>query len=345
MTDLRSDTVTVPTEEMRAAIAAAPVGDDVYSEDPSVNMFQDYVAELLGKEAALWMPTGVMANQIALACHTERGDEVIVDSESHIFHYETAAASIISQLQLHPVASNYGIPDVAAIEQAIRPPAYYFPRTALVCMENTHNRYGGAVISAHHIARVRALCDSRGLPLHCDGARFWHACAALDVEPAALAADFDSVAVCFSKGLGAPMGSALVGTRTLIEKARKWRKILGGGTRQVGMMAAAGHHALVHHRAHIPRTHADALLFATVLRELAGEAAVPRLPESNIVAFNVPHGVSQESLVAAVLRRGVVVSASRPGTLRAVFHFQISTREARAAASAVAEAMQELQPA
>jgi threonine aldolase len=272
--DLRSDTVTVPSEAMREAMARAPVGDDVYGEDPTTNRLQEAVAALLGKEAALFVPSGVMGNQLAIKAHTQPGDEVLVDSESHIFHYETAAPSIISGVQLHCVESDWGelsAEHSARIRERIRPSAYYYPRTSLLCLEQTHNRYSGAVLSAETAHAASSLAREHGLALHCDGARFWNACVAggenanLNTTISANAAAFDSLSLCLSKGLGAPVGSVLVGTRSMITIAHKWRKILGAGMRQTGMLAAAGLYALEHNLPLLAHDHRRARLFAELI--------------------------------------------------------------------------------
>jgi threonine aldolase len=244
--DLRSDTVTRPTPAMRDAMARAEVGDDVYGEDPSVKRLEAEVAGLLGKEAALFVPSGTMGNQLALLCHTERGDEVYAGEGSHCIWYESGAAAAWSGVQLVEVGRG-GIFDAEELERAIKPPAYYMPRPRLLVVENTHNRGGGRVWP---LAQLGEVCDAarrRGLALHLDGARLWNASVASAESPATLARAFDSVSVCFSKGLGAPVGSALAGSKPLIEKAHRLRKMLGGGMRQVGVLAAAASYAIEHH--------------------------------------------------------------------------------------------------
>jgi threonine aldolase len=344
--DLRSDTVTTPTEAMRYAMVRAPVGDDVYGEDPTTNRLQATVAELLGKEAGLFVPSGVMGNQLAIKAQTQAGDEVLVDSESHIFHYETAAPSIISAVQLHCVESDWGVMNeaqMAAVRERIRPSAYYYPRTSLLCLENTHNRYSGAVMPLASIEACAALAREHGLALHCDGARFWNACAASGMSPRAYAAGFDTLSVCLSKGLGAPVGSVLVGTRKMIDVARKWRKILGGGMRQTGILAAAGLHALEYHQSLLAADHANARLFADILAASSTDAVsvdVERV-QTNIVVFSVAarRGLSAaaaaDALVESCKQRGILLASIKPGVVRAVFHFQVSADEAEKAAKEV----------
>lgn len=337
MIDLRSDTVTIPTPDMRRAMAEAHVGDDVYGEDPTVNELQEYAAELLGKEAALFVPTGVMSNQIAIALHTRRGDEVITESEAHIFHYETAAPAMLSGVQLYCVPSSSGAPDIENLRMAIRPGDYYFPRTALICLENTHNRHGGSVLSLEYIRQVSDIARMNGIAYHCDGARLWNACAASGISAADYAANFDTISACLSKGLGAPAGSLLAGTKVHIETARKYRKIFGGGMRQTGILAAAGLHALKFHRDFLPYDHENARLFAYKLAE-AGININPNSVQTNIVLFEVENTAS---LIAECRKRGVLISSGRPGVVRAVFHFQINRTDAIAAAGAAIDAMRQ----
>ncbi len=338
MIDLRSDTVTQPTEEMRRVMAQAPVGDDVFGEDPSVNALQEFVAELLGKEAALFVPSGVMGNQIALAVHCRPGEEVIVEAASHIFTYETAAPALIARVQLFCIPSQRGQMPLAALEQAIRPPAYYFPRTALICLENTHNRHGGTILPLDYIEAVAHLAQRHNIALHCDGARLWNACAATGLEPRQYAEPFDSLMVSFSKGLGAPVGSALVGSRAFIEEARRWRKILGGGMRQAGILAAAALYALQHHRERLCEDHENALLFARLLAESAlFELELDRV-QTNIVVFRYPAHVPFAAFAEACRREGVLLSQGMPGFARAVFHLHIDRKQALQAAHAVIRA-------
>mgnify|MGYP001773432749 CR=1 FL=1 len=342
MIDLRSDTVTQPTEEMRRVMAHAPVGDDVFGEDPSVNALQDFVAELLGKEAALFVPSGVMGNQIALAVHCRPGDEVIVEASSHIFTYETAAPALIARVQLYCIPSARGQMPLAALEQAIRPPAYYFPRTALICLENTHNRHGGTILPLEYIQEVAQLAQRYGLALHCDGARLWNACAATGIAPERYAEPFTSIMVSFSKGLGAPVGSALVGSRAFIEEARRWRKILGGGMRQAGVLAAAALYALRHHRERLHEDHENARLFAHVLAESALVEIELERVQTNIVVFRYPAHVSFAAFAEACRREGVLLSQGMPGFARAVFHLHVDRRRALEAAHAVIRAVRSL---
>ncbi len=263
--DLRSDTVTRPTPAMREAMARAEVGDDVYGEDPTVNALQRRVADELGFEDALWCPTGTQANFVALMGHCARGDEYLVGMEAHTYKYEGGGAAVLGSIQPQPLPqADDGTMELAAVERAIKPVDPHFARTRLLCLENT---WMGRVLPTHYLADTRALCDRRGLALHLDGARVFNAAVASDVPARDIARHFDSVSVCLSKGLGAPAGSVLAGSAALIDAARRWRKVSGGGLRQAGILAAAGLHALDHHVARLADDHARAARLADGLRD------------------------------------------------------------------------------
>jgi threonine aldolase len=331
--DLRSDTVTTPTEAMREAMCRAPVGDDVYGEDPTTNRLQESVAAMFGKEAALFVPSGTLGNQLAIKAHTEPGDEVLVDSESHIFHYETAAPSIISNVQLRCVLSDWGVmgeETLASLKASVRPSTYYYPRTRLLCLENTHNRYGGAVLPLSTIEACAAFACEHGLGFHCDGARLWNACAASDIEPRVYGEHFDTLSVCLSKGLGAPVGSVLVGTRALIDKAHKWRKILGSGMRQTGMLAAAGLYALEHHRSLLQGDHERAKGFAKLLSDSPLFDVDMQRVQTNIVLFSCKVDIAR--LVEECGRDGILFASIQAGVARVVFHHQVSASHTEFAA-------------
>lgn len=338
--DLRSDTVTVPTQAMREAIASARVGDDVYGEDLTVNELQEYAAHLFNKEAALFVPTGVMGNQICIALHTQRGDEVIVESECHVFHYETAAASIISSIQFHCVPSKKGEMDEQDIRQAIRTKEYYFPRTALICVENTHNRHGGTVLSIEHIAQTAKIAQEYECAFHCDGARIWNASAATGISVSEYAQYFDTLSVCLSKGLGAPVGSLILGTKQHITAARKLRKILGGGMRQAGMIAAGGLHALTYHRELLVEDHINAFEFANRLAETDYFKVDLSKVQTNIVVFAIPKEIDTDTFLDLCKEQGLLLSKGRVGFLRAVFHFQVNEVMTAAASEIMIEAVQ-----
>jgi threonine aldolase len=256
--DLRSDTITVPTPAMREAMAAAEVGDDMFGEDPTVAKLEARVAELLGKEAAMFAPSGTMVNQLALRAHTEPGDEVILDGNAHIYYYEGGAPAALAGVMCRCLPGVRGIFTAADLEAVLRPADQHFAPTRLVCLENTHNRGGGKIWPQELVREIGTLTRERGIRLHLDGARLWNAAVARGISERELAAEFDSVAVCFSKGLGAPVGSALCGSREFIQRARRFRKMFGGGMRQAGIIAAGALHALEHHRGRLAEDHANA---------------------------------------------------------------------------------------
>jgi len=332
--DLRSDTVTKPTPEMRKAMMDAEVGDDVYAEDPTINRLQSEIAELFGKESALFVPTGVMGNQIAIAIHTNRSDEIIVESESHIFHYETAAPAIIAGVQMYCIPSEKGEYSISSLNEAIRPGEYYFPKTSLICLEQTHNRHGGTVISQESLQEISTFATSKNLPVHCDGARIWNACAETGIAPHEYARYMDTLSVCLSKGLGAPAGSMFIGTKDQVEYARHWRKLLGGGMRQSGILAAAGLYALHHHREYLKEDHEKARFFAHLIFEhtsctLANSSG---MVETNIVIIDCGKTCNPIALKHECSRYGLEISSSRGQCLRAVFHRDISLEETKKAA-------------
>lgn len=326
--DLRSDTVTKPGPEMRRAMAEADVGDDVFGEDPTVNRLQETVAALLGKPAALFVPTGVMANQLALKCQTQPGDEVIVEQSSHIFNYETAAPAVLSNIQLYPVRGERGIIRASHIAPAVRSSAYYMPRTSLVCFENTHNMAGGTIYPIEELKQTYTFAKAVGLKLHLDGARLWNAWVATGIHPKEYAHYFDSVSVCFSKGLGAPVGSALVGSEELISKARKYRKLFGGGMRQAGIIAAGALFALEHNVERLREDHDKAKTFAEAIASTPGVKVNPSEVETNIVIIDIERtGKSASDVLALLKTNQILLTEATFGALRAVLHMDVSTRE------------------
>jgi threonine aldolase len=334
MIDLRSDTFTVPDAGMRDAMASAPVGDDVYAEDPSINELQDRVAAMFGKEAALFVPSGTMGNQISLALHASTGDEVIAERNAHIFHYENAATSVIARAQIHGLDSDMGSMVLEDVLTAIRPSAYYYPRTACIAVENTHNRHGGTVLSHAFLKNLRDVADHAGLPLHCDGARIWNAMTASGVSASTYGALFDTMSVCFSKGLGAPVGSAILGTRTHIERARRWRKMLGGGMRQAGILAAAAIYALDTNMPKLAADHARARRFAESIATIDGVRVDLDRVQTNIVMFTVK-GMTDAEFVGACQSHGLRIAPIKPGTMRAVFYHQVDDAMTDAAIDAI----------
>lgn len=323
--DLRSDTVTRPNEAMRLAMARAEVGDDVYGEDPTVNALQDEVAAMLGKEAALFVPSGTMANQLGVRVNTAQGDEVILEQEAHVFYYETGAPAVLSQVQLRTLPGTHGVLRAAQILDAVRTSEYYLPRTALVVLENTHNRAGGTVYPMEEIRRIHAAVHPLGIALHLDGARLWNASVASGESLQTLAQPFDTVSVCFSKGLGAPVGSALVGSRDAIDKALKFRKILGGGMRQAGIIAAGALYALRHNVARLSEDHENARTLADGLLECPGVAVDRSSVHTNIVIAHLDerHG-DADRFLSAMHDRGVLLSKAGPRSFRAVTHLDLS---------------------
>ncbi|MGH7252630.1 MAG: threonine aldolase family protein, partial [Nitrospiraceae bacterium] len=268
MIDLRSDTVTKPSPAMREAMARAPVGDDVYGEDPTVNRLQEMAAVLLGKAAALFVPSGIMANQLSIRVQTQPGDEVIVESRSHIVRYEHGAAAALAGVQLHWVSGDRGILKPEQVEAAIRPKDPYTIPTTLICLENTHNSGGGSIYPLSKIEQIRAVALARGIPMHLDGARLFNAVVATGVSAAEYARHFETVSFCLSKGLGAPVGSVIVSDRPTVDKLRRFRRMYGGGMRQAGILAAAGIYALDHNISRLKEDHDHARVLANVLRKI-----------------------------------------------------------------------------
>jgi threonine aldolase len=328
--DLRSDTLTRPTAEMRAAMARAEVGDDVYGEDPSVRALEDRVAELFGKEQALFVPSGTMGNQIGLLVHTRPGDEVIIGEGSHCAFYESGAASAWAGVQF-AVAGRGGLFVAEDVVDVIKPTADHFPQSRLVVVENTHNRAGGRVFPQAHLLEVARVARAHGMALHLDGARIWNASVATGLALQTLAAPFDTLSVCFSKGLGAPVGSAIVGTRAHIVAAHRFRKMLGGGMRQAGILAAGALYAVEHQRARLAEDHQSARAFAAVLQGAPGIEAPLAEVETNIVQLTCTYIDAQE-LVQRAKAHGILLNATGKRTLRAVTHLDVSESQVKQAA-------------
>ena len=321
--DLRSDTVTRPSEGMRTAMYEAEVGDDVYGEDPTVNRLQERVADRLGKEAALFVPSGTMANQICLHVLTTPGEEVILERGSHVFNYETGAAGLLSGVQLHPLPGTRGRLKPSRVEAAVRPEADVMPRTRVLSIENTANKAGGVVYSLERIKALAAVARKHDLAVHLDGARLWNAAAALDVAEKRLTAPADITWVALSKGLGAPVGSVVAGSAPLIDEARRTRKQFGGGMRQAGILAAAGLYALDHHRPDLARDHEKARRLANGIADCPPFSIDPAMVDTNIVMFGVPDDTADE-VVAHLHDQGVLVKAFGPSTIRATTHRDVS---------------------
>ncbi len=325
--DLRSDTVTRPSAEMRRAIAEAEVGDDVLGDDPTVIRLQEKVASLLGKEAALFMPSGSMANQTAIRAQTQPGDEIIAHAESHVYHYEGGAPAGLSGCSFRLLQGNRGLFDAAAVAAAVRPPDSHFPSSALVVVENTHNRGGGTCWSVEAIAEIRKVADACGLRVHLDGARLLNACAARGYSPEEYARYADTVSMCFSKGLGAPVGSAVAGSSEIIRRIHRFRKMFGGGMRQAGMIAAAAMFALEHNVDRLPEDHENARRLASALSELPGLNVAPETVETNIVYFTVRESAGSARDVCEALRREyeVWMLPVAQQRIRAVTHLDVTS--------------------
>lgn len=344
MIDLRSDTVTRPTAGMRAALAAAEVGDDVFDEDPTVHRLQERVAEMLGKEAALFVPSGTMSNQIAVKLHTRPGDELLCDANCHIYVYEQGGPAQLSGVTCRTIDGDWGIVDVSQLEDdKVRPDNEHLVRTRLVCLENTHNRGGGKVYPLEKIAAIASWARGHDLILHLDGARLWNAVVATGIPAAAWAEHFDTVSVCFSKGLGAPVGSALVGPRDMVGPARRIRKLFGGGMRQAGVLAAACLYALDHHVERLAEDHDNARILAEVIREIPGLSLAPPEVETNLIWFRIAPQLGTAGQMAQALKeRGVLVHASGAHTLRACTHLDVSRKQVEEAAAVFRRVGQEL---
>ncbi|MFH0963588.1 MAG: GntG family PLP-dependent aldolase [Planctomycetota bacterium] len=340
--DLRSDTVTKPTPEMRQAIAAAEVGDDVFGEDPTARRLEELAAALLGKEASLFVPSGTMANSIGVRLSSEPGGEMIVDSRSHIYNFECASAVQIAQTQLRPIESERGILDAAAVEAAIRPDDIHQPRTRAVAIENTHNMGGGSVWKLSEIGAVADLAKRHGLRLHMDGARLLNAALAGGYSAAQASERCDTVTLCLSKGLGAPIGSIIAGSREDMKRARRIRKLLGGGMRQVGIIATAGIYALEHNVERLAEDHANA---KRIFEELAtfeefdlGGVVV----ETNILIFSTRRSAAwTRDLVERLAGRGVLINWRGGSRLRIVTNLNVSARDVDRALSALRQAVRE----
>lgn len=339
MIDLRSDTVTVPTEGMRAAMARARVGDDVYGEDPTTKELEARAAALMGMEAALFVPSGTMGNQIAIACHTRPGQEVIVEATSHIYNVELATMARFSGVQPRVIPGERGVFTAAQVAAAIKPDLYYLAPTGLVCLENTHNAAGGRIWPLDVAREILALAHSRAIPVHLDGARVLNAAVATGLPPSELVRGFDSVMFCLSKGLGCPVGSLLCGSRDFIAEARRVRKALGGGMRQTGILAAAGLYALEHHIDRLAEDHENARLLADGLAGIPGLSVWP--VETNIVVFEIEEGPSAQELCARLRTRGVLCSPAAAGTdpkrIRMVTHLGVSREDVLRTVDLVAE--------
>ena len=331
--DLRSDTLTVPDEGMRLAMSRAEVGDDVWGEDPTVRRLEEEMARRLGKQAGLFVPSGTMGNLACVAAQTRPGDEVIADSEAHVVIYEVGGTAIVAGVQLRLLDSPDGIPEAARVTAAVRETNIHQPVSSLLCIENTHNRRGGAAIDAERVHGAARAAHILGLRVHCDGARLFNAAVALGVSPAELVDECDTVSVCVSKGLGAPVGSVVVGDKPVIDEVRRWRKRLGGGMRQAGVIAAAGLHGLEHNMDRLADDHANAKLIADRLRSAGATVHSPSVPTNIVIIETSRLAVEVATTLAG---EGVLVTDMGDHTIRCVTYLGVNTADVRRAADVIA---------
>jgi threonine aldolase len=325
--DLRSDTVTRPSPEMRGVMSEAEVGDDVYGEDPSVNELQKYAAELLGKEAALFVTSGVMGNQICLNILTEPGDEVICEKDAHIFNYESGSPAALSGIQLHPIPGIRGVIFPEEVEAAIRPSgAYYMPRTRVIAVENTHNRAGGTIFPLEPLKELRALADRYNLSLHMDGARIWNASVASGIPLNEYTRYSDTISCCLSKALGAPVGSIIAGTAEMMKKAFRVRKAWGGGMRQAGIIAAAGLYALKNNIERLKEDHLKAKALAECLAAIPSVEIDTESVQTNIIIFRAKN-LSIAEAIKRCMDKGLLISIGKKDSLRMITHLDVSYEE------------------
>ena len=318
--DLRSDTVTKPTKGMLDAMMSAEVGDDVYKEDPSANALESRVAQIFGAEEALFFPTGSMANQAAIKLHTQPGEQLICHEWAHVYNYEGGGVSFNSGVSCKLLPGNGGLITSEAVKAAINPPDFYHsPLTSLVCVENTTNKGGGACYSFEELKRIKEVCLEHGLKYHLDGARLWNALEATGDNPKEYGKLFDTISLCFSKGMGTPLGTVLIGTKEAMKNAMRIRKVLGGGMRQIGYMAAAGIYALDHHRERLEQDHKRAKELALCLEKCSYVKEVAPT-ETNIVIFYLNNGISESGLMNALEQKGIRISSMGEGKLRIVTH-------------------------
>jgi threonine aldolase len=343
MIELRSDTFTRPTPAMRAAMAAAEVGDDVYREDPTVIRLEDQTANLLGKEAALFVPSGTMGNQLGIRVHCQPGDEFLCNSDCHIFMYEQAAAAQLFGLSARPIAAEGHLLTLEQLQDKVRPDDVHHPRTRLVTLENTHNRGGGCVLPYDEVVRICQWAKEQGLARHLDGARLFNAVVASGISAADWTQHFDTISVCFSKGLGAPIGSALVGPREKIEQARRLRKALGGGWRQAGILAAAATYALENHIDRLAEDHANAQTIAEAVRQSDGLTLDPPQVDTNIVIFRLDEQMGTAAdFCDCLAERNVRMMPIARTRIRAVTHLDVSAEAAKTASECIREIVRQL---
>ncbi len=337
MIDLRSDTVTRPSEAMRKAMYNAEVGDDVFKEDPTVNKLEQFAADLLGKEAALYVSSGVMGNQICLNVLTNPGDEVICERDAHIFNYESGSPAALSGVQLNPIDGKYGIITVEQVEPFIRPSsAYYMPKTKVIEIENTHNRAGGTIWPIENIISIKGLAKKYNLYFHLDGARIWNASVAAGISVKEYASHFDSISCCLSKGLGAPVGSIIAGSKDFIKEAYRIRKAWGGGMRQAGIIAAAGLYALQNNIDRLKDDHEKAKFLAERINANPNLEIDLKAVQTNILLFH-PKNISVEEGIKKSKDKGLLLSIGKVDLIRAIAHLDVSFDDVKKAADIIDE--------
>ncbi|WLR56910.1 GntG family PLP-dependent aldolase [Mesobacillus subterraneus] len=338
MIDLRSDTVTKPTEEMRKAMYSAEVGDDVYKEDPTVRKLEETAAEILGKESALYVTSGTQGNQIAVLTHCRPGQELLLEEESHIFYYESGAVAALAGVQTRTIPGKRGAMDPQDVFNAIRTEDIHYPETGLICLENTHNRAGGAVVSVENMSAIYSIAQANKVPVHLDGARLFNAASAADVDVKEFAKNTDTVQICLSKGLGAPVGSIIAGNTEFITAARKWRKRLGGGLRQAGVIAAPSLIALTKMKDRLGEDQWNARVLAEAIQSISG-IKLARQPETNIVVADVEGlNITSEVFVERLRSEGVISGAFGPTYVRFVTHYDVTKDQIQDAIAAIAKA-------
>ena len=326
--DMRSDTVTLPTDEMRQAMYRAEVGDDVYREDPTINRLEEMAAERMGKEAALFTASGTMSNLITVLTHTDRGDEIILGSEAHMFWHEVGSASVLGGAVMRLIPNDAeGRVDPEDLKGAVRAQNIHYPTSTLFCLENTHNRCGGAILTPEYTASLSQIAHERGLMVHLDGARIFNAAVALGIPAAQLAGPVDTVCFCISKGLAAPVGSLLCGSKDFVERSRKWRKMLGGGMRQAGIIAAAGIVALEKMVDRLAEDHANARRLAEGLAQIPGFTVNPEKNPTNIIMFESPPSMSGPGFIDSLNEQGVKMLNRGGRKVRAVTHCMITAKD------------------
>lgn len=313
---------------MLKAMMEAQVGDDVFGEDPTVNALQEKVSKMFRKEAALFVPSGVMGNQVCIKTHTQLGDEIIAEQDSHIVVYENAAPAALSGVSIKAIPGEMGVITLEQVKKSLRPKAYYLPKSTLICIENTHGRAGGTIFPLHETKQIRELALQEKIRMHLDGARLWNASIASGVSLHEFAQYFDSISVCFSKGLGAPVGSMILGTEEFIERAKTYRKMFGGGMRQVGILAAAGIYALDHHINRLREDHEKAKYFAEHIANLKSFRTTMESVQTNmVIADIVDSGLTQQRVLQPLQSRGVLLTPERYNSVRAVFHLDVSKKD------------------